>query len=222
MYRRLDAISIQLEELGLTHETNGDMLLRRVVKSKEIGPLKLLVSLVEPVKEYRRNQGRAATTLTPLTRLIDAARADTEGSRRFAFLVDGLLTDAPLFQRNQDRIRTVLSAWRDVRPALDVLIEKSPILHEAEQLSRDLSDVSTAGLEAISYLAEDVAPPDGWRDAKMAMLDQAAKPKAEVEFAMIGSVRKLIILAASKPGLKSLPQSEWKDRVRSLTAEISR
>jgi hexosaminidase len=222
MYRRLEAISIELEELGLTHEKNRDMMLRRIARSKDIGPLKTLVSVIEPVKEYRRNRERNATMLSPLTRLIDAARPDSEAARRFESLVEGLLADPPHFHRNQDRIKVVLSEWREVRPGLDAIIGKSPILREAEQLSRDLAEIGSAGLEAISYLAADVAPPEGWREARMAMLDEAAKPKAEVEFAIIGPVRKLVILAAEMPGLKSIPTSEWKARVMTLTAEKSR
>jgi hexosaminidase len=222
MYRRLDSISIQLEELGLTHEKNVDMMLRRMARTKDIDPLKTLVSVVEPVKEYRRNQARTATMLTPLTRFIDAARPDSEAARQFAALIEGLLSDAPRFHRNQDRIKYVLAGWRDIRPALDAMIEKAPVLREAEQLPRDLAEIGTAGLEALSYLAADVAPPEGWREARMATLEQAAKPKAEVEFAMIAPVRKLIILAAEMPGLKNIPQSQWKDRVQTLTAEKSR
>jgi N-acetyl-beta-hexosaminidase len=222
MYRRLDAISVQLEELGLLHEKNVPMMLRRLAGTKEIGPLKTLVSVVEPVKHYRRNQDRTATMLTPLTRLIDAARADSREGREFAALVDGLLKDVPTFCRNQERIKMVLANWRDIRPALDAMIDKSPILREAEQLPRDLADIGGAGLEALSYLAADVAPPDGWREARMTMLEQTAKPKAEVEFAIIEPVRKLIILAAEMPGLKSIPQSQWKDRVLTLTAQKSR
>ncbi|HKG23108.1 MAG TPA: family 20 glycosylhydrolase, partial [Blastocatellia bacterium] len=205
MYRRLDAISLQLEELGLTHEKNVDMLLRRLAGTKEVGPLKTLVSLVEPVKEYRRNQTRTATMLSPLTRLIDVARPDSEAGRRFAALVDGLLSDAPGLRRNQDSLRTVLTQWRNVSPALDVMIDKSPVLREAEQLPRDLSGMGAAGLEALSYLAADMTPPEGWRETRMAMLEQAAKPKAEVEFAVISPLRKLIILAAEMPNLKALP-----------------
>jgi hexosaminidase len=222
MYRRLEAISVQLEELGLTHEKNVDMMLRRIARTKEIGPLKTLVSVVEPVKEYRRNPNRTATMLTPLTRLIDAARPDSEAARRFEALVNGMLSDAPHFRQNREPIKNALAEWRDVRPALDVIIDRSPILREAEHLPRDLSEIGTTGLEALSYISADVAPPDGWREARMATLEQAAKPKAEVEFAMIGAVRKLVILAAEMPGLKSIPVSQWKDRVMSLTAEKSR
>jgi hexosaminidase len=221
MYRRLDVVSRELEELGLTHEKNLPMMLRRLAGTRETGPLATLVATVEPVKEYRRNQGRTATMLTPLTRLIDAARADSRAGRQLATLVAGLLDDAPTFTRNRERLRAMFTEWRDVRPALDAMIDRSPILREAEQLPRDLADIGSAGLEALSYLTADVAPPDGWRDARLAMLEQAAKPKAEVEFAIIEPVRKLIVLAAEMPGLKSLPQSEWRDRVMTVTTPTS-
>jgi hexosaminidase len=80
MYRRLDAVSLQLEELGLTHEKNVDMMLRRLTRSRDIGPLKTLASVVEPVKEYRRSQAHPATMLAPLTRLIDAATPDSRAA----------------------------------------------------------------------------------------------------------------------------------------------
>jgi hexosaminidase len=221
MYRRLDTLSLQLEELGLTHIRNVDVLLRRLARTKEIGPLRTLVSVVEPVKEYRRTQARPATMLTPLTRLIDAARPDSEEGRRFAMLVDGLLSDGPQLAKNRDRIDAVLREWRDVRPSLDVMIDKSPILREAEHLPHVLAEIGTAGLEALSYIGADATPPDGWRVAKMTMLDEAAKPKAEVEFAIIAPVRKLVILASEMMSLKSIPHSQWKERVLVLANEKS-
>ncbi|HKQ05818.1 MAG TPA: family 20 glycosylhydrolase [Blastocatellia bacterium] len=222
MYRRLDAVSIELEELGLTHERNLPMMLRRLAGGREIGPLRTLVLTVEPVKEYHRNQGRGATMLSPLTRLIDAARADSRAGRELAMLVDDLLRDVPRFSRNRERLQMMFSEWRDARTALDAMIDKSPVLREAEQLPRDLADIGSAGLEALAYLASDITPPEGWREAKMAMLEQAAKPKAEVEFAIIEPVRRLIMLAAEMATLKSLPPSQWKDRVLTVTAPKSR
>src|SRR6266850_1225530 len=61
MYRRLAVTSVRLEEVGLTHEKNQAMLLRRLAQGRDIGPLQTLVSVVEPVKEYRRNQQRPQT-----------------------------------------------------------------------------------------------------------------------------------------------------------------
>ena len=222
MYRRLDAISIQLEELGLTHEKNVDMLLRRMAATGNIEPLKTLVSLVEPVKEYRRARAHPATMLTPLTRLIDAARPDSAAARRFSGLVDGLLSDAPHLMRNRELIESTLRRWRDVCPMLEAMIDRSPVLREAEQLPRDLSAIGTAGLEALSYVVTDVDPPAGWRADKLAMLEQAAKPKAEVEFAIIAPVKTLVILAAEFRSLKSMPHSEWRSRVLTMSAKGTR
>ena len=222
MYRRLESVSIQLEELGLTHNRNTDMMLRRLAGTKEIGPLKTLLSVVEPVKEYRRARAHPATMLTPLTRLIDAALPDSEAARRFAGLIDGMMLDAPYLRRNQDVIKSILIEWRSVRPTLDAMIDKSPVLREAEQLSGDLSDIGTIGLEALAYLAADLTPPEQWRESRMARLEQASKPKAEVEFAVIRSVKNLVVLAAELVNLKGTPSQQWKDRVLALTAEKNR
>jgi len=113
MYRRLDAVSLELEELGLTHEKNVDMMLRRLARTKEIGPLKTLLSVVEPVKQYHRAQTHPATMLSPLTRLIDAATPDSRAAREFSELVDGLLSDAPRFRQNKDTIKAVLMQWAE-------------------------------------------------------------------------------------------------------------
>jgi hexosaminidase len=195
------------------------MMLRRLAGSTQIASLKILVSVIEPVKEYRRARARPATMLTPLTRLIDAARPDARTGREFNTLVDGMIADAPWLSGNRERIAAFLGEWRDVRPVLDVIIDRSPILHEARQLPVDLAAIATAGLEALSYLALEVPPPNGWRDAKLALLEEARKPKAEVEFVIIEPITKLVVLAAERETLKSTPAAEWKDRVQRLMPE---
>ena len=216
MYRRLAVISIQLEELGLTHEKNFEMLLRRLAGGKDIRPLAILASVLEPVKQYNRGQQRPATMLSPLTGLVDAARPDSEAARRFATMVDGLLSDAPRFQLYGQDIRDTLTEWRDAQPALTDLMEKSPALFEAKPLARDLSNTGAVGLEAISYLSGRMAPKTEWKDSRLAILDQAAKPKAALEFATISSVRELVIAAAELPQVKTMTPLEWKKRVVNL------
>jgi hexosaminidase len=222
MYRRLDSVSIELEELGLTHEKNVDMMLRQMTRTKDIAPLKTLTSVVEPVKDYVRSQAHPATMLSPLTRLIDASTPDSRAAREFASLVDGLLSDAPRFRQNRDQIRAVLTQWRDVRPTLNVLIDQSPILREAEQLPNELSEIGVTGLEALSYLTAGASPSAEWRSGRLASLEQASKPKAEVQFAIIDPIRRLVILAAELPELKNVPVSEWKQRVLTKAGEKNR
>ena len=87
MYRRLEVVSRQLEELGLTHRKNQAMLLRRLANGQDISALQTLVSVIEPVKEYRRYQVRPQTMLAPLTGLVDAAQADAGAARKFNKLI---------------------------------------------------------------------------------------------------------------------------------------
>jgi len=214
MYRRLAVVSIELEELGLMHEKNVEMLLRRLARTKEIGSLVTLVSVLEPVKEYRRGQQRPSIMLSPLTGLVDAARADSEAARRFSTMVDSMLSDVPRFRTAA--VREALVGWRDSEPALNAIIERSPALQEAQPLADDLRDMATIGLEATSYLNDGVTPTPQWRDAKLARLEQAAKPKAALEFAVIPSIRLLVIAASELGSLQQLSPAEWSARVKAL------
>jgi hexosaminidase len=214
MYRRLSVVSVRLEELGLMHERNQGVMLRRLTGGRDTGPLQTLVSLVEPVKEYRRYQQRPQTMLSPLTGLIDVARPDSEAARRLSLTVDELLSDAPRFEAHAEQTRDILTRWRNASPELEVLMDKSPALHEARPLARDLSDLATIGLEAISYLSRGVSPPAEWRDAKLAVIDNAAKPKAALEFAIIPSLRQLVIAASELPRLNAMTPAEWRAQVK--------
>ncbi|HPH45183.1 MAG TPA: family 20 glycosylhydrolase, partial [Candidatus Aminicenantes bacterium] len=92
MYRRLEPLSIQLEELGLTHLKNKDMLLRRLVRNMEVGPLRLLADAVEPLKGYKRHTvGKVQTTLAPLTRFVDAVPPESLTARHFSRIAAAFL-----------------------------------------------------------------------------------------------------------------------------------
>jgi hexosaminidase len=216
MYRRLRVISLQLEELGLTHEKNQAMMLRRLARSENIKPLQTLVSVVEPVKEYRRHQQRPQTMLSPLTGLVDAARPDSEAAREFTRMLDGLLSDAPRFEVYSQEIQNTLTEWQSAGPDLEAMINGAPALHEARQLARDLSAMGTIGLEALSFLRKGVAPSPEWRDSRLATLELAAKPKAALEFPIIQSIRELITAAYELPQLRTMTQSDWRQRVKQL------
>jgi hexosaminidase len=196
MYRRLAVISRQLEELGLTHERNYPVTLRRLANSENIGPLRTLVSVIEPVKEYHRYQMRPQTMLSPLTGLVDAARPDSDAARQFAAMVDGFLSDAPRFRLYRSDVGDSLTRWRDAGIALGPMIDRAPALQEARPLAKNLADVAASGLEAIAYLSTGDAATAEWRDAQLAKLDEAAKPNAALELVVIPSLRKLVLAAA--------------------------
>ena len=216
MYRRLAVIALQLEELGLTHKKNQVMMLRRLVGSDDIGALRTLVSVIEPVKEYRRYQMRPQTMLSPLTGVVDAARPDSEAARRFASAVDGLLSDAPRFELYRQEISNTLTQWSDSSLALNPIIDRAPALEEVRPLAKDLGELGRSGREALAYLVSGTPPPTQWRETNLARIDEAAKPKAALEFVVITSLRKLVVAAAELPKLQSTTASEWQKNVNKL------
>jgi len=196
MYRRLAAISIQLEEFGLTHKKNQDMMLRRLVRNDDIGPLKTLVSVIEPVKEYRRYEMRPQTMLSPLTGAVDATTPDSEAGRKFSWMVQEFLDDAPRYQLYRPELSEMLAGWQTSGASLVPVIDRSPSLREVKPLANNLSILGETGLEAISYLKLGMPPPKEWRETSIAKLDEAAKPYAALEFVVVSGVKQLVNAAA--------------------------
>ena len=218
MYRRLSSVSVQLEELGLTHNTAAGRMLRRLAGGEQTGPLETLVGVLRPTF-FGREKVRPITQQTPLTRLVDAARPDSRPAREFASAVDGLIDDAPRFQSRRERVRAFLEEWRAVQPGVRVMADRSPLMRDAVPLADDLAAMGAAGLEALNYLSEASAPPLGWREERLALLDRVARTPSEVDFPILPALRQLIYAAAELPQLKSATAADWSARVRALAAE---
>lgn len=212
MYRRLAVIDVQLEELGLTHRKNQAVLLRRLMNNQDISALQRLVSVIEPVKEYRRYQQRKQTMLSPLTGLVDAANADAPDARIFNRTVNEMLSDSSI--NGRDKTQLMLIEWRSASEKLASLMENSAALAEAKPLVEDWKNLSVIGLEAVSYLDKGVAPPADWRDAKLKMLEEITKPKAALEFAVLPGVKMLVAAAVEMPNLRDVSPSERLKRIR--------
>jgi hexosaminidase len=196
MYRRLAVISLQLEELGLTHKRNQEMMLRRLVRNDDIGPLRTLVSIIEPVKEYRRYQQRPQTMLSPLTGVIDAATPDAEAARKFQWMVSEFLNDGPRYQLYHAELKQMLGDWQTAGASLNPVIDRSPALKEIKPLAQNLSQLGATGQEALTYLKLGMPPPGDWREQSLAKVEEAAKPYGALEFVVISGVKQLVNAAA--------------------------
>ena len=196
MYRRLAVMDRNLEELGLTHRKNQAILLRRLGNGQDISILQNLVSVIEPIKEYQRYQKRPQNMLSPLTGLIDASQADAPNARKFKKLVDDLTTSKTPAKISE--LRQMFTEWRNTGISLTPYIDNAPALQEAKQLAPDLRSLGEIGLEAIALMEKNKISTPAWRDSKNKMLDEIAKPKAAVEFAVMPGMKKLI--AATEKG----------------------
>ncbi len=218
MYRRLVPVTLQLEDLGLQHESHTPVMLRRMANTHQIGPLATLVAAVEPVKGYQRGRQTPSTQFTPFTRVVDASHPDNLAALRFRVFVDELLTDAPAFRDRRTEVAMALDEWRDFRPVFDRMIDQAPVLREVSPIATDLAAMGVLGLDAMSYLATGVAPPAGWRETSLASIDRASVPRADVELVVVLPLRKLVVAAAELPQLGTLAPRDWKARVDTLAA----
>ena len=218
MYRRLEAVGVRLEEVGLTHRTYAGRMLRRLAGGEETRPLETLVGVLRPTF-FGRERVRPITQMTPLVRVVDAAAPDSPAAREFASAVAGLVDDAPRFESRRERLRAVLEGWRGVQPAVRVLADRSPLMRDAVPLADSLAEMGAAGLEALQYLSHGAAPPLGWREERLALLDRVARTPSEVDFPILPALRQLIHAAAEQPRLTTMTAAEWSARVRSLAEE---
>src|SRR5262249_39788121 len=154
------------------------MLLRRLAGTRDVAPLRALVDVVEPVKGYTRGSQQKGTTLLPLTHFVDAASTDAIGAREVATEIDSLLNDGPRFKTTREQLKARFTAWRDAKPGIDAILGRAPGLQEIAPLASDLSAMGAVGLESLQLLEMSITPDEAWRQAKLAVLDQAARPKA--------------------------------------------
>ncbi|HYL98796.1 MAG TPA: family 20 glycosylhydrolase, partial [Blastocatellia bacterium] len=199
MYRRLDIISVQLEELGLTHKKNEDMMLRRLAGRDDVRDLRQLMDVSAPVTGYARGGLKPSNTLSPLTNIVDIARADPAGARQFDSLVDGFLADAPAYRANRDNISQLLASWIALQSRVHDTAESLPALDDAIALANNLAKAAEAGRDAMTLISSDKAVPAGWADRQKDVLKDASTPKGAVSIAVIPAIQKLVD-AASKAG----------------------
>jgi hexosaminidase len=212
MYRRLEVQSERLEDLGLTHRSTYSTMLQRLVGTQPVEPLKVLADVVEPVKFYARGDPRPYTTETPLDRLVDAARPESDLARRFRNSVDEFLQKAPKLGKSED-VRSLLAKWRENDMTLGPILDRSEQVSEAIPLSKDLSSLGQLGLEALDFLSSAKAPVQRWQEDARELLERAQKPRAEVEIAIIPAIRKLVLAAGQQEKLKTLSPEEWNSQL---------
>jgi hexosaminidase len=154
---------------------------------------------VEPVKDYAREELAAveATSLSPLNRVIDAARPESATARHFADLVDALVADGA-DARTKQEIRTLLTRWRDNRTGVQSLETQSFLLKEIVPLSQDLSVVATTGLQALDYIDRGERAPEAWATQQFALLEQAQKPKAQLLLMVAPLVQRLVEVSSGQ------------------------
>jgi hexosaminidase len=192
MYRRLAVESIRLEGLGLTHLSYEGSALRELAGTENIDALRVFSSVLEPVSFSDRYQQQHTSQLTPLNNLVDAVRPDPPSRHEINRLTHQFLR-AP---SQSGEARTLLEKnfrnWIVASPAIGAQLATSPLLALAEPRAQQLSELATAGVEALNYLSEGTKAPAGWKQRNLAVIEAAKKPQALVRFTFLSPLEELI------------------------------
>lgn len=201
MYQRLAIMRTWLEWLGNTHVSSYSLMLHRLAGQENMRPLKVLADVVEPVKDYTREDlfPTPPTSFTPLNRLVDAVPPESEKGRQFADMaqqvVAGKATPAVYAQ-----MRAEMTLWRGNDARLQPLLQHSFLLKEAAPLSRNLSQCAAAGLQALDYITQGQRAPEAWTSQQLAMLQQALKPgRAQLLLMVAAPIESLVRASAGLP-----------------------
>lgn len=190
MYRRLGIESRRLDWLGLTHRASYPRMLERLTGLEPTGTLRTLADVLEPVKGYAREGAREYTSFTPLNRLVDTERPESDVAREFAGLVAN-------WKANESEIRRQLTSWRDVADLIPHMRDNT-LLEEDIPLAEDVSALGAAGLKALDYLDSGQPAPSSWMTEQLDRLDRASKPRAELLIMIVPSIR--VLVEAAKQG----------------------
>ena len=197
MYRRLDATSQLLEQLGLRHRTNTSVALARAAGTENIAPLLMLAEETEPASiQIREKEAETAggiqTSDMALNRMVDVVVPESESARRFSMAVDQFVASNFQDAKAESYIRERLSAWRDNDARLQPLLQNSYLLKEVSPVSQNLSTLGAAGLQALDYIDKHESAPNAWRTQQVALAQEAGKPRADLILAVTPAIQKLL------------------------------
>jgi len=202
MYARLQVISGGLEYLGLTHQSHYGRMLRRIAgptSTEEFAALRNLADVVEPVKDYKREETAAVTPTSkiPLIRVVDAIPLESKAGREFDELVDQFVGSSCHDEALGKKVRAQLAVWRDNDGNLRPLMERSFLVHEVSASSQDLTSIANAGIAALDAMAHGGNTDDNWKAEQIAVVEQAENQKGQLLLMPASSIKKLIEAAAS-------------------------
>jgi hexosaminidase len=196
MYRRLRVVSLELEDVGLTHMSGPQRLRRNLMGTLDPEPLDVMAGVIEPVSFHERYEGQKTDGLTALDRLVDAVVADPPSRQAIAREVDAAVDASHPDERAALVLRRRFMQWEQASPVLEAWAHRSVRLSDIEARAQQLGNLARVGLEALGYMDAHTQPPAGWQDSRTAVISDAEKPSALVRFVFLPDLRKLVEAAA--------------------------
>ncbi|WP_422354426.1 beta-N-acetylhexosaminidase [Roseivirga pacifica] len=191
LYRRLEIISLQLEELGLQHITSRNMILRKLANGQDPEALKVISDLTGPLQGYTRNPGGTMyKSHSPFTLWADACIADAESSTTFRFAMEQFMQN-----RSEDALASLeasLELWASNHAALAEIVKGAPLAQPAYELSVKLNKAAAVAHEAIAYYKSGTQPTAKWLESAKNTLEMAGEQVGRTELRPVEDIEKLV------------------------------
>jgi hexosaminidase len=184
--KRLKTISFRLEELGITHIRNKDVILRNISNNQDTRSLNDFSNLCEPLKNYKRNGGGKKYRMhSPLTLFADACNTDAPEALDFNVAVNAYLADK--CKENKVVVTDFFKKWIVMNNDLVTLSINGPLVQPLLPLSKSLSDLS----QQLLLLMDKKQKVD--QGILEDLLEKCnTRSSADVELAVYGSLKKLL------------------------------
>lgn len=188
MRQRLQAVTNRLEELGISHLKNKEMLLRNLSNYQDVTSLQTFSAICEPLKIYSRNAGGTEYQMySPLTLFADACTPDAEDALIFDQLVSDFVTNKD--SKKQETIVLFLEKWIANHKQLEVLSERAPLVRTFLPLSQSLKDLSVQLLLKLKGQQSVDS-----KNLNELLIKCNSKEHADVELAVYASLKRLVEL----------------------------
>ncbi|GAA4274814.1 family 20 glycosylhydrolase [Aquimarina gracilis] len=185
MRKRLSVISFRLEELGLTHLKNRNVILRNIANGYDIDALIKLAKVCQPLQKYSRNKGGTEyKSYSPFTLFADACTTDAPDAFKFDERVNTFVVNPKMSKK---LLEPMLHQWVENHEGLLELNGKTPLVSELLELSSALKDISAFFLKVLKQ--EGVSKVDS--NEFMKLMTKVKEPYADVEIVAYGTFMKL-------------------------------
>jgi len=191
MYKRLDIISNLLECVGSAHIKNIDMMIRRLCNYNNTMPLKTLLEVIEPLKEYsRHSKGVKYTSYSPYTRVVDVAIPDVKQGRELKKILRQFTTNPT--EQLKTSIIDLLEKYRANKEQFINLSKNSPILIEVLPLVNNIEKLCIISIELLNNKLNNQKLNNNTKNNYYKIIENAKKSYGQVEIVFIKEVENLL------------------------------
>ena len=184
MYQRLPAISLALDQAGLTHLSGPGRMRRSITGAVDPAMLKVLTDVTEPVPFDEREENQHTDSRTPLDRLVDTVVPDPPSRFEIARDVDAVLNRTADSRQAEARLTARFEEWQRVAPALAAAMQQTPRLNDAAIRATQLGALGALGLEALKN--------DRAAKQHAGAIADADNPTGLVRFTFLDALKRLV------------------------------